>query len=260
MPDGRAATQAFSVVTLSPPMAASLPGARVILAVIGSPASSVAVTSSGESFPSAAFCSRVAGASMRAQADSPYRAVSSACSWDGELPVTAWISLASSASRMPSLSVVHTPPSRRRNDAPADSSPPKPTDPSSRPGTNHLKPTGTSTSCRPSPPTTRSIRDDDTSVLPTATSAPHSGRRSEEHTSELQSRQYLVCRLLLDKKKYKFLLLGGEAAERQHHEQAHGPEPVVDRPSRAPSHRSHSVDEHAHPDRQITRLHSSFSK
>src|SRR3712207_7009400 len=27
-------------------------------------------------------------------------------------------------------------------------------------------------------------------------------RRSEEHTSELQSRQYLVCRLLLEKKKY----------------------------------------------------------
>src|SRR3712207_6955589 len=27
-----------------------------------------------------------------------------------------------------------------------------------------------------------------------------SGRRSEEHTSELQSRQYLVCRLLLEKK------------------------------------------------------------
>src|SRR3712207_8811293 len=26
-------------------------------------------------------------------------------------------------------------------------------------------------------------------------------RRSEEHTSELQSRQYLVCRLLLEKKK-----------------------------------------------------------
>src|SRR3712207_7097659 len=35
--------------------------------------------------------------------------------------------------------------------------------------------------------------------------------RSEEHTSELQSRQYLVCRLLLGKKKYLiiscFLLL-----------------------------------------------------
>src|SRR3712207_8131940 len=27
-------------------------------------------------------------------------------------------------------------------------------------------------------------------------------RRSEEHTSELQSRQYLVCRLLLDKTKF----------------------------------------------------------
>src|SRR3712207_8616955 len=27
------------------------------------------------------------------------------------------------------------------------------------------------------------------------------GKRSEEHTSELQSRQYLVCRLLLEKKK-----------------------------------------------------------
>src|SRR3712207_8335858 len=27
------------------------------------------------------------------------------------------------------------------------------------------------------------------------------GTRSEEHTSELQSRQYLVCRLLLEKKK-----------------------------------------------------------
>src|SRR3712207_7564268 len=30
---------------------------------------------------------------------------------------------------------------------------------------------------------------------------PGVGRRSEEHTSELQSRQYLVCRLLLEKKK-----------------------------------------------------------
>src|SRR5947209_10071911 len=39
-----------------------------------------------------------------------------------------------------------------------------------------------------------------------ATSATGSGKRkrllrSEEHTSELQSRQYLVCRLLLEKKK-----------------------------------------------------------
>src|SRR3712207_8749903 len=31
------------------------------------------------------------------------------------------------------------------------------------------------------------------------------GYRSEEHTSELQSRQYLVCRLLLEKKKLLLL-------------------------------------------------------
>src|SRR3712207_8534850 len=31
---------------------------------------------------------------------------------------------------------------------------------------------------------------------------PDADRRSEEHTSELQSRQYLVCRLLLEKKKH----------------------------------------------------------
>src|SRR3712207_8146622 len=30
--------------------------------------------------------------------------------------------------------------------------------------------------------------------------------RSEEHTSELQSRQYLVCRLLLEKKKNKITI------------------------------------------------------
>src|SRR3712207_7049045 len=30
-------------------------------------------------------------------------------------------------------------------------------------------------------------------------------RRSEEHTSELQSRQYLVCRLLLEKKKQNII-------------------------------------------------------
>src|SRR3712207_7715616 len=29
--------------------------------------------------------------------------------------------------------------------------------------------------------------------------------RSEEHTSELQSRQYIVCRLLLEKKKMQYL-------------------------------------------------------
>src|SRR3712207_8250901 len=34
----------------------------------------------------------------------------------------------------------------------------------------------------------------------------HAHNRSEEHTSELQSRQYLVCRLLLEKKKQAQLL------------------------------------------------------
>src|SRR3712207_7561584 len=36
---------------------------------------------------------------------------------------------------------------------------------------------------------------------PPRASPDYAGRRSEEHTSELQSRQYLVCRLLLEKKK-----------------------------------------------------------
>src|SRR5258707_2170824 len=44
-------------------------------------------------------------------------------------------------------------------------------------------------------------------VLPSTSGANATGRndklRSEEHTSELQSRQYLVCRLLLEKKKKK---------------------------------------------------------
>src|SRR3712207_7652188 len=43
-------------------------------------------------------------------------------------------------------------------------------------------------------------------LLPPEPPKPKGGRprvpdRSEEHTSELQSRQYLVCRLLLEKKK-----------------------------------------------------------
>src|SRR3712207_9011019 len=36
---------------------------------------------------------------------------------------------------------------------------------------------------------------------------PMSSYRSEEHTSELQSRQYLVCRLLLEKKKITSITL-----------------------------------------------------
>src|SRR3712207_7059085 len=40
--------------------------------------------------------------------------------------------------------------------------------------------------------------------------------RSEEHTSELQSRQYLVCRLLLEKKKIK-TAPSTLAISREHH-------------------------------------------
>src|SRR3712207_8979095 len=40
-------------------------------------------------------------------------------------------------------------------------------------------------------------------VVPADPAIPGANRRSEEHTSELQSRQYLVCRLLLEKKKSK---------------------------------------------------------
>src|SRR5438445_13719149 len=42
-----------------------------------------------------------------------------------------------------------------------------------------------------------------TGCRPAATRPSACGTRSEEHTSELQSRQYLVCRLLLEKKKNK---------------------------------------------------------
>src|SRR3712207_7147722 len=37
--------------------------------------------------------------------------------------------------------------------------------------------------------------------------------RSEEHTSELQSRQYLVCRLLLEKKKKKKTISNGRESK-----------------------------------------------
>src|SRR3712207_8572346 len=54
-------------------------------------------------------------------------------------------------------------------------------------------------SCRADGSTTTS------SPLPAAArSRSPSRRRSEEHTSELQSRQYLVCRLLLEKKNGRY--------------------------------------------------------
>ena len=65
VPEGRAANQPLAVTTFKPPIGALLPGALVSLAMIGSPASCDAVTASGDSFASLAFCSGVAGASMR---------------------------------------------------------------------------------------------------------------------------------------------------------------------------------------------------
>src|SRR3712207_7556727 len=44
------------------------------------------------------------------------------------------------------------------------------------------------------------------SVLPMSSSSKSEPLRSEEHTSELQSRQYLVCRLLLEKKNIAYHL------------------------------------------------------
>src|SRR5438874_8209778 len=50
-------------------------------------------------------------------------------------------------------------------------------------------------------PISRATRSARSWRLPSATSCPGSCARSEEHTSELQSRRDLVCRLLLEKKK-----------------------------------------------------------
>ena len=77
---------------------------------------------------------------------------------------------------MPSLSVVQTEPSRFKNDAPALSSPAKPKPPVPKPSTNHLKPTGVSTSFRFSLPATRSMIELETTVLPIASCSPHCGR------------------------------------------------------------------------------------
>src|SRR5947209_15664001 len=56
---------------------------------------------------------------------------------------------------------------------------------------------------------------------------PREGIRSEEHTSELQSRQYLVCRLLLEKKNQVHRLVGGGHAHWGDRCGRTGPEPGV---------------------------------
>src|SRR3712207_8021318 len=60
-------------------------------------------------------------------------------------------------------------------------------------------------SSTPRPPPTATSLDRITGPVPRLLRTPRPRRltpRSEEHTSELQSRQYLVCRLLLEKKKH----------------------------------------------------------
>src|SRR2546425_3840322 len=59
------------------------------------------------------------------------------------------------------------------------------------------------------------------SFLSTATTPKKLGLRSEEHTSELQSLAYLVCRLLLEKKKIVFRL---RADDRTDGEEQYGEE------------------------------------
>src|SRR3712207_8051317 len=54
---------------------------------------------------------------------------------------------------------------------------------------------------RPAPALPPSPRSPSPASAPAASPSPSVRSRSEEHTSELQSRQYLVCRLLLEKKK-----------------------------------------------------------
>ena len=66
VPEGRAANELPAATTFRLPMGALSPGARVSLAVIGSPASVDALTAWGKSLARWAFCSGVAGASMRA--------------------------------------------------------------------------------------------------------------------------------------------------------------------------------------------------
>src|SRR3712207_6867416 len=54
--------------------------------------------------------------------------------------------------------------------------------------------------CDVSPDRAEAVVVKDAGDDPDVTHGAHLTARSEEHTSELQSRQYLVCRLLLDKK------------------------------------------------------------
>src|SRR5690606_39853606 len=76
-------------------------------------------------------------------------------------------------------------------------------DPGCAPLTRATRPTGSpGQGRRPHPGNTARARHAFEHLHPghVAWSDTHGRRRSEEHTSELQSREYLVCRLLLDTK------------------------------------------------------------
>ncbi len=176
VPEGRAANQPFWVVTFNPPIALLSPGAAVSICVIFSPASTVASTSVEDSFARIAFWACVAGASRRSKTGSPYLVVISRYNSPGSLPRRAVISADKSVAIRPSLSVVQVAPSIRRNDAPALSSPPKPSHPPSSPSTKYLNPTGTSYSLRSNPAAIRSRMLLLTNVLPTAMSLRQMGR------------------------------------------------------------------------------------
>src|SRR3712207_7578988 len=63
----------------------------------------------------------------------------------------------------------------------------------------HVSSTINTPSCEPNCSTTYALK----AVITFSLSQSAWLSRSEEHTSELQSRQYLVCRLLLEEKKYE---------------------------------------------------------
>src|SRR5579859_6311129 len=71
VPEGRAANQPPREMTLTPPIGASLPGARVRICSIGSPARSRLWTCCPSSLASLAFCAGLAGASIRSAKEAP---------------------------------------------------------------------------------------------------------------------------------------------------------------------------------------------
>src|SRR5437660_4899486 len=84
-------------------------------------------------------------------------------------------------------------------------------------------------SCRGRPVRHRRVAGDGHRAPDREPPSPRGRRRSEEHTSELQSRGHLVCRLLLEKKKTAALednvavLLDDAALEAVHEDERSGP-------------------------------------